>query len=447
MEPDIRIDHYSRAVDASLDAAFKWVNDNRHSLDKLGPNAYNDFVLNIKTRYMEDFIDEIQTIKDSIIEVIQRPDYRTYYSAIAYNFLSYHTMLRNYIERDVFNILKTFLLKHKSRFLLQYIVERCDSTDCETYDVIKNIASTVVTNISDSEYHGLHLALMRFKDNGDNDPRSVIVNRLYNDNILLNNNNIEIEYQEINRILLLKCVNIALIEKALNDKINELLYGRGDIEHAVKRVKALNDNFLYCGYHATLTLKDVFVILSELYSDNHVIFKHTPHLYDDIENKENANQIFAIGNEQAAGFLQDEVGIDKKIKTLVNSFNSIPGVNTFSSCDGHYKNAFYVLWNMTNDNFQILNEIAKLLSNCTNETFKKYTFDSNRRPIISLNFAHNKWTALNNRNQKDLPYFEFRITMPFSGKDDRYPNVFYEFTDELSNIFAQKVKEIDWSLL
>ena len=448
MEPIVRIDEYNAAVDAGVDVAMRWVNEKRSFLDELGPYAYNDFVLNIKTRHLKDFLSEIQTIKEDVIAITKRNDYRTYYSAIVYNLLSTRDMTIDYLEKDVFIQLEKFLLNHKSRFLLQYAIEKCNKIDDETYEIIKNIALDVIENISSEEYYALYKTITRFDALKEQDTSISVVNKLIKDNIIVNSNTIEIEYQILNRTLLLKYSQISSVVKALNDKINKLLLMRGDIKESVERIRSLNDDLLYCGFHASLTEKDIFFMLSELYNDKRVIFKNNINLYNSVENKEETNKRFVIGNEQAAGFLTDEVGIDEKIKCLVNSLNSIPGVNTFSSCDGHYKMAFYVLWNITNNNFYILNEIAKLLSESTNEAYKLYSFDAKKQPNIILKFAHNKWmTSDSNRNDKHLPYFEFKITMPMLSQDDTYPEMFYKFTDELSNIFAQKVKEINWHLL
>ena len=447
MEPTVRIDEYNSVVDAGADVAMRWVNEKRSFLDELGPYAYNDFVLNIKTRHLEDFLSEIQTIKEDVIAITKRNDYRTYYSAIVYNLLSSRDMTIDYLEKDVFIQLEKFLLNHKSRFLLQYAIEKCNKIDDETYEIIKNIALCVIENISSEEYYALYKTLMRFDGLKEQDIPISVVNRLIKDNIIVNSNTIEIEYQILNRTLLLKYSQMSSIVKALNNKINKLLLMRGDIKESTERVRSLNDDLLYCGFHASLTEKDIFFMLSKLYNDKRVIFKNNINLYDSVENKEETNKRFVIGNQQAAGFLTDEVGIDEKIKSLVNSLNSIPGVKTFSSCEGHYKMAFYVLWTINDNNLFKLNKIAELLSESANEAYVLYKFPFNKDPVISLYFAHDKWNASNHRNAKNLPHFEFRITMPLLTIDDKYPEMFYDFTNSISEIFATKVKEIDWTLL
>lgn len=254
----------------------------------------------------------------------------------------------------------------------------------------------------------------------------------------------EIIYQKENRICLFKSINIGNFKNKLSDDINALLYSRNEIKENVDRVITINQHLIQCNLHASLDEEDILQLFKKYYKNDFIVIKQGNTLFNDVFV---GTKNFKIGNGQASGFTNDERGIDDKVLSLVNSLSSIPGVKTFSSCEGHYKMAFYVLWTINDNNLFKLNKIAELLSESTNEAYVLYKFPINKDPVISLYFAHDKWNGSNHRNDKNLPHFEFRITMPLLSIDDKYPEMFYDFTNSISEIFAIKVKEVDWTLL
>ena len=447
---EIDISDYSYAVNSGHDIAIQWVNDRKIHFDELGLDAYDHFILNIKTRYVELYTNDVKSIIDDVIKLVEQDVYRTYYSAIVYNILSKKDFLNTALSNETCKTFESFLIKHPNRFLLQYIIDKNKNSvysDTE-YDNISNIFKLVIPQMNRSEYHSLYLHLTAMTSYDTTPSTTVlIIEKMISDGIVFISSDMTIKYELYNRILLIEYNSIGDIVNEVNTKINELLFMRGDIKDTITRVITVNNDLLYCAFHASLTEKDVFQIVNQIFKDKRVTFKRVNHLFNKIENKNIIAQQFIIGAGAASGFTNDEEGIDDKVLNLVNSLSSIPGVKTFSSCDGHYKMAFYVLWTINDNNLFKLNKIAELLSESANEAYVLYKFPVNKTPVISLYFAHDKWNGSNHRNAKNLPHFEFRITMPLLSIDDKYPEMFYDFTNSISEIFAIKVKEVDWTLL
>jgi hypothetical protein len=129
--------------------------------------------------------------------------------------------------------------------------------------------------------------------------------------------------------------------------------------------------------------------------------------------------------------------------------NCIPNVKTFSSCDGHYKYNYYVLWIHTDENMRVLNAILKSLNNIANRLFVQH-FNATEKNQLHFTFrcGFDSWTKENHKGYfgeyENIPYFELRIGM---NRMEKFPESFYLFTHQLSTEFAKEVNEISWTSL
>lgn len=244
----------------------------------------------------------------------------------------------------------------------------------------------------------------------------------------------KIEYKKLIGAILLKGVDVEQHLPELNHKINQLLFFRGDIKNKVERAIKVEKQIISVAYHATVREHDMFALLQNHFND-----ALEPGIID-IDSELLPKQNF-INNSQSGGANRDEVGIDSRVEKMVKSLNMIRGIKTFSSCDGHYSSPFYVLWIHTDNNLSTLNSVLKELTISANEVVQKYF--KQQEINFSLLCGYDSWTNHHRKGYfntySDLPYFELRISM--NGMLRNYPEKFYQFTDDLSELFYNKVKK------
>lgn len=244
--------------------------------------------------------------------------------------------------------------------------------------------------------------------------------------------------------MLLESPGLGSLEQQLSNSVNDVLKARGDIVNNVHRAQALTPDIILINFHATFEDSDVFTLLKRYFSS--VRFEEVSTIYKQVKDNEAIPNHRPVENYQSAGTTNDELGIDKRVKLLVDALNSIPGFTTFSSCDGHYHLPFYVLWIVTDNNLKKLNYVTKILADISNNVYSKY-FGDPGKVRVGFYFNYDSWST-EERNgygeYRDLPYFEFRIQMMIKGQ---WPEEFYNYTTELSEKFAEQIKDIEWKLL
>lgn len=239
--------------------------------------------------------------------------------------------------------------------------------------------------------------------------------------------------------VLLKAPGIVNDIDSFNQRITQLLKNRGDIQESVTRAVKVDSDIVFVSFHATVIKDDMMQLIKDQWGDilvpENIEVDQTKISYQN-----------HIMNSASAGFNKDETGIDSNIRILVDALNCIPNVKTFSSCDGHHKYNYYVLWIHTDENMRVLNAILKSLNNIANRIFAKH-FNNNEKNQLHFTFrcGFDSWSDENRKGYfgeyENLPYFELRIGM---NRKEKFPESFYLFTHELSTEFAKEVNEISW---
>jgi hypothetical protein len=227
----------------------------------------------------------------------------------------------------------------------------------------------------------------------------------------------------------------------LNLHINKLLRLRGEIKNQVTRARALNSSTVSVNYHATFNKQDLLDFLNEYFPNNE--FQESE-IFSKIKDTTVLSKQNNLLGSQSSGAAGDEPGIDDKVKTIVDALNSIPGIATFSSCEGHYNAPFYVLWILTNNNLRTLNTLIKIWNTMANQSMQKYNFNFNEI-TANFNVGYDSWSSPERygflNKYRDIPYFEFRIRpnthCPWDEK-------FYDFMEDMSNGIATEIKNTVW---
>jgi hypothetical protein len=251
-----------------------------------------------------------------------------------------------------------------------------------------------------------------------------------------------IGYRTMINGVLLQAPDIVNDLDIFNQRITQLLKARGDIQASVTRAKKVESDIIFVCYHASIAKDDMMQLIKEQWGDV-LVPKNI-----EVEQTKISYQNHVM-NSASAGFNEDESGIDTNIRVLVDALNCIPNVKTFSSCDGHYKYNYYVLWIHTDENMRVLNAILKSLNNIANRLFVQH-FDTTEKNQLQFTFrcGFDSWTKENHKGYfgeyENIPYFELRIGM---NRMEKFPESFYLFTHQLSAEFAKEVNEISWTSL
>jgi hypothetical protein len=160
---------YSNAVFAGKEVAFEFVKTHETEIRNLYPEAYDDFILNIKTRYLNEYIKDINELIDAGLKITERSNFYTSYSAIIYNLISNHNgTLDNTPELVKF---EQYLLDNLTRFSFMYFLESRSmqiskaGNDTEQIEQLKEmldkIVDKVLSKITEDEKYAF---LLYFKD-------------------------------------------------------------------------------------------------------------------------------------------------------------------------------------------------------------------------------------------------------------------------------------------
>lgn len=250
----------------------------------------------------------------------------------------------------------------------------------------------------------------------------------------------EIKYQKLISSFLIEYPFADSDINSINQKINLELLARNNIISSVTRAITVDKNIMSISFHATLGEIEIWDILTTHFSTKEFILSD---IYSKIKgNVKIPNQNY-LDNSQSAGENIDESNIDERVKPLVFALNSIPNCRTFSSCDGHNKMTFYVLWIHTDNNPKIINTVIKLLTLSANEIVRNYFNQGNLD--FKILCGYDSWSNDNRLGYfgeyKDIPYYEIRMSP--SGPPP-WPNNFYKFIDEFTKNFNKKIKDTSW---
>ena len=136
--PNTLIQDYSTLVKQDKDLALEFIDKNKDNLNQLWPNAYRDFLLNIKTRYLKHYESERDIILDQLVSITEAEQFYTSHSAMVSNFLRNSRGLENVYPAKI-DKLRTFLKNKPTRFSIDYFIttisaELGDNCDANTVD-------------------------------------------------------------------------------------------------------------------------------------------------------------------------------------------------------------------------------------------------------------------------------------------------------------------------
>lgn len=130
------------------------------------------------------------------------------------------------------------------------------------------------------------------------------------------------------------------------------------------------------------------------------------------------------GGWQAGGTNNDESGIDEHIFPLVEVLNQYEGLETFSSCDGHYKTSPYILWYHRDNNMNTLHKVLLDLTDAGNDVL--YDLKLSRDIIgFDLTCEPDLWTTKN-------PDDEARQSTGISRTDEFYSGPVFQIILKLN---------------
>jgi len=209
--------------------------------------------------------------------------------------------------------------------------------------------------------------------------------------------------------------NIELDKKRFNIDINSWLFENNLITNKVTRVE-IRDNIMLFNTHATMKMEDWFDYFqrefSTLEEDNTIADRLPENILQNIN---------VLNNSVSGGIVADEIGIDLRVQGMVDYVASKKDVYTFSSCDGHNKNPFYVMWHGGNP-IDIVKDLNKVLS----EKYDKY-FDSNN--VFRMDYLMNEynWIKFETPEKPDI-YYEMRFVVNW---DNPESHKFYDYIEEV----------------
>jgi len=96
---------------------------------------------------------------------------------------------------------------------------------------------------------------------------------------------------------------------------------------------------------------------------------------------------------QAGGTNNDEFGIDENIDPLVKVLNAYEGVETFSSCEGHFSTSPYILWFHRDNNMDNLHKVLLDITDAANDTTTEMDLEHDIQ--LDLGCMPDLWTTKN----------------------------------------------------
>jgi len=256
-----------------------------------------------------------------------------------------------------------------------------------------------------------------------------------------------VQIQKLGNTILIDATHIKDNEKIV-DKLNNLitlyLTSNNLISDSTQIQRAgLFNGIINISSHATFNTDKIIELLSKITKSDIIECDIYSTLTQEHKNKL-PNQ-FVLNGTQAGGVTSDETGIDPRIKVFCESLNSIPNIETFSSCDGHDISYWYVLFACYDDKISTLDSVLELIVAAYKQTYFKYGEDVKQIFQMQTLCGTNNWVNLDGTKRNFLrsnieykgAHFEVRAKV-------NNAELFYKITNEFSNNFKELIKDKKW---
>lgn len=209
-------------------------------------------------------------------------------------------------------------------------------------------------------------------------------------------------FQNFNGYLIIKDFDGEIDVDQLNEAINDELKRRSVIyeDDTVKRAIAKSPYIVLCD-HASLAGQDFIRFVKEYLMNNDIVWCHGNLSDTDLFIVEDMlPRTNVIGGTHYGSSTTDTLSIDIGVVSLCEAINSIEGVKTFASCDGHGGHRpLYV--SFTAIDMAALEQVAKVLVIAVNEEYSYHTFS--KQVNISNSFNWGEWQT------GSRLYFDFKV--------------------------------------